>query len=491
MRWTEALRHYDRAARILEEQGRHYRKPNERYYAFEVCVDAGFRSETRGRYTVGSIAAESMAALLSVVVSHVGMARASRLAGDLASASRWLDQARVRAPSLKANTEIATEACAVDAEAGAPRIVQRLKSIIRRVRDDDGPAYVELKATYTLSYCMWKHGEEEQALFHAEDAIRMADRIRYLQWVAGEMGASPRFASFVASRLPNDPAVNAITDGLERARREAQLGSRVADSPASRHSIMIRTLGRESVISNGHDLQIKPLYMEILLFIADRGEVGQETLMETFWPDAQLARQRTSMHSALYAIRKQLGRGAIVRRGALFAWGDGVFVQTDAREFERSARRALRDVNDGDGSLESAEEALEVYGGEFLPGRANEWVTDRRRELETLFLDLAVSYGNACLRQNQVSRAVPVASRAIEYDPFDERIRILSARLLAASGRRVHALHVLRDYRRLMEREMAVSPSVEVEELERLLLDGLSSSVLEDGWAKAESLQPR
>jgi DNA-binding SARP family transcriptional activator len=69
------------------------------------------------------------------------------------------------------------------------------------------------------------------------------------------------------------------------------------------------------------------------------------------------------------------------------------------------------------------------------------------------------------------SDAAEFVMKAIGGEPLDEPLRILAARLLAASGRRAHALHVLREYRRLVNAELGISPSAALTELERGLMD--------------------
>jgi DNA-binding SARP family transcriptional activator len=212
-----------------------------------------------------------------------------------------------------------------------------------------------------------------------------------------------------------------------------------------------------------------------LVFILDKGEVTQEVLMETFWPHVSLRNQRASAHSALYAIRKVLGRGVIVRKGDVLAGGVESPPEIDVHEFEASARKAVQDRHLGTSLLGRLESILQLYKGPFLPGVTRQWVIDRRRELEALFLQLAFSYGSECLRQSRADQGVAIVTKAIELDPFDEGLRILASKLLVASGRQAHALHVLAEYRELLKAEFNLTPLAEFTMMERSIMEGTSS----------------
>jgi DNA-binding SARP family transcriptional activator len=309
-------------------------------------------------------------------------------------------------------------------------------------------------------------------------AIKLADQIAYLHYVSGELVASPDFARFLLSSHQGDPTIKRISNGLRRAKAFARQESEHMAARSSDGSLFLRTLGDGSVGMGAEYFRLKPLFLEVLAYVVDQGRVPIETLMETFWPDAPVERQRTNLHTALYGIRRVLGKKAIIRDGTTLSTGLSNLV-CDAAEFEGRYRQCTRIGKQGQPDLDLLRRALAGYGGPFLNGYTRPWVIDRRRELEGYYSRLAAEYGSSCLRQDCGEDAAEFVLKAIGQEPLDEPLRILAARLLASSGRRAHALHVLHEYRDLVDAELGISPSAALTELERSLMDEGAMSACE------------
>ncbi len=166
--------------------------------------------------------------------------------------------------------------------------------------------------------------------------------------------------------------------------------------------------------------------------------------MNEFWPDAEPQSARNNLKTTLSAIRRVLKDGGadvdallVVTRD--FVRWEGAIV-ADSLEFARC-------------SLEVDDErrhAIEIYGGEFMPGDDNEWAQYVRR-------DLALRFEQMLRHELASSQSPAVAERLLALDPFsDEAYSSLIEHALKAGDRQT-ARAIYRRYADVL-RELEVEP---------------------------------
>jgi len=176
-----------------------------------------------------------------------------------------------------------------------------------------------------------------------------------------------------------------------------------------------------------------------------RGEtLRRESLMNEFWPDAEPQSARNNLKTTLSAIRK------VVRDGG--ADVDAVLVVT--RDFVRWEAAVVADsLEFARCSLEVDDErryAIEVYGGEFMPGDDNEWVQYVRR-------DLAMRFEQMLRRELAASQSPAIAERLLALDPFSDEAYSSLIEHALNSGDRPTARAMYRRYAVAL-RELDVDP---------------------------------
>ena len=178
------------------------------------------------------------------------------------------------------------------------------------------------------------------------------------------------------------------------------------------------------------------------------------------WPDVLDESARTSLRSALSALRRALGADAdryllTTRDGVALAGPDRVWI--DVEEFERVV---------AEGRLE---DALELARGELLEDLDDEWVYARRDEQRARVAALLERMAGAAEAAGDVAAAVALSRRQVALDPLSEEAHRELIRRLAANGDRSAALTT---YRRLADRfasELGIVPSPATrEQVERI-----------------------
>jgi predicted ATPase/class 3 adenylate cyclase len=182
----------------------------------------------------------------------------------------------------------------------------------------------------------------------------------------------------------------------------------------------------------------------------DRGMHARSRLAARFWPDVLDESARTSLRSALSALRRALGpdgeRYLLATRDEV-GLADESLVWTDLGEFDRRV---------AEGRLE---EALELSRGELLAGLDDDWVYERRDEHRDRVAGVLARLAADAEHDGDIARAIDYTRRQVALDPLAEDPQRELMRRLAAGGDRASAI---RTYERLSRRfrdELRILPS--------------------------------
>lgn len=204
----------------------------------------------------------------------------------------------------------------------------------------------------------------------------------------------------------------------------------------------------------------QPKRMALLMYLAlatPRGPHRRETLLLLFWPDSTEDRARNSLNQAVFNLRRVVGDSAIVGTGEDLRLSDEV-VRCDAVEFEQALA-----ANDPEG-------ALQRYGGDLVPGfnvddciEFERWLDDKRQQLRAKAVAAAIALATKEERSENDVAAVELLRRAASWAPYDEPAVTRLVRLLARLGDRPGALREYQRFRNLLEADLGIRPSAELD----------------------------
>jgi DNA-binding SARP family transcriptional activator len=181
----------------------------------------------------------------------------------------------------------------------------------------------------------------------------------------------------------------------------------------------------------------------------------RDTLMAMFWPDADAERARHALRQALYVLRQSLGPDALLSRGEEELGIASGRVWVDARAFEE----LLAEGKD--------EAALELYGGEFLPGfhvtdgspDLDEWLERERVRYRTLAAEAAWRVARGAARRGEPGLASRWSRWAAALTPLDEPAQRQLIEFLVSLGDRIGALIVYQQLADRLEKELSTTPT--------------------------------
>jgi DNA-binding SARP family transcriptional activator/TolB-like protein len=205
-------------------------------------------------------------------------------------------------------------------------------------------------------------------------------------------------------------------------------------------------------------LLAQPKRLGVLVYLAiasNRGVVRRETLCETFWPDVDMERARTSLRQTLAFLRRAVGDETIIAVG-----DDDVSVDAARLRCDVQTVRACLAAQDLSG-------ALALYHGEFMAGfavddvpRFDRWLEDTRSLLARDVGAAALTLAQQALARNDAS-ALTLAQRAQEIAPLDERALVALLEALNATGDRSGALRAYDVFERRLRDELDLEPAPE------------------------------
>ena len=188
---------------------------------------------------------------------------------------------------------------------------------------------------------------------------------------------------------------------------------------------------------------------------------ARDALIERFWPDSDLKAARSNLSVALNALRRQLEPPG-------FAAGD-VLVADHARVSLNPAAFTT-DIEEFEGALHAAEAgvgapaaawavAVDLYGGDLLPGLYDDWVLAERDRLRDAWVAALRQAVRALSEGGEPERALGYAHRLAQADPFEEASHLALVRLYLEVGRPQDGLRHYREMERLLREELRVEPS--------------------------------
>jgi DNA-binding SARP family transcriptional activator len=231
--------------------------------------------------------------------------------------------------------------------------------------------------------------------------------------------------------------------------------------------------------------QRRRLALLALLAATPDGRMAREKLCAYLWPDSPDEHARASLVDAVYALRKRLGRDALLSIGAEIRLNPDR-IQSDVQRF----RAAVAAGNH--------REAVELYAGPFLDGffipRADEFERWAESERQIRTHEYARSLEKLAQRHNAAGDSAGAADawrQLSRHDPYSSRVALALMRALAAAGERETAVQHAVTFQRLLLEEIGADPDPAVLTLaERLRFARAEARVDGAAEARPDRVQP-
>ncbi|HEY1348671.1 MAG TPA: DUF6788 family protein [Ktedonobacteraceae bacterium] len=204
-------------------------------------------------------------------------------------------------------------------------------------------------------------------------------------------------------------------------------------------------------------------------------KLGREQVMYALWQELDLEVASHRLDRAVHSLRQVFEPGRsrpassrlLLTEHATLTLADQSLFWIDAEAFDSliSQGRALQELDPGRAER-LMEEAMELYGGDFIPGEESiEWVTSRRESLRRSWISLLLELADLRLAREALPAALDVLDRLLGADPTNEAAVQRMIVLQAQVGRRGEALLVYEHFADLIRQKYMIEPLVETRAL--------------------------
>jgi DNA-binding SARP family transcriptional activator len=201
--------------------------------------------------------------------------------------------------------------------------------------------------------------------------------------------------------------------------------------------------------------------------------VPRDELTGVLWPAKPPRSPEDVLGALLSKLRGILGAGALVgRRDVMLVLPPDISI--DIELAEQAVERAQEALAADDATLACNQALLadDVLAGDFLSEHDNEWVQERRRELQDLRLDALECVARAALALGgpRLAAGERAARQLISREPLRERGYRLLMEVTAARGEIPAALQTYEELRVRLRDELGIAPTAAVRALHERLL---------------------
>jgi len=467
--WVCLLTGRQQQARATLDALEHQAPPGSAHQGYAICLaghlalDEGDGDRAYALYTQARAIAEATGEPWINIMLRIGMSRYHRIAGNGPAAHAWADDAlgfaaRVGYHHVQGNAFIerarAFWLCGdlVAAENDLRAAIDLLTPL--------GAAFDLARAWLLLAALRFARRAPPQELYAAwQEAISRIVSGGYAFLLEQERAlAFPLLAWLLGS---DDPNVVAVSRTL--------LGHLARVPPPPLH---VQTLGRFEVRQGKRPMEMSVFRQRragellALLLIAPRRALSSEQIAEALYPERPPGSSRASFHHTTSALRRALepdlpekfpSRYLEVEEGwVTLHLPPGSWV--DVEVFEAHCQRG------------EWEEALSLYGGEFLPEyRYADWTVAPRERLALLYQQALLEAARARLAAGRFGGALEACWRLLALEPWHEEAVLLGMRACVALNDLAGARRLYLALEKALREDLGTAPQRELQDFYRSL----------------------
>lgn len=459
------LGQYDRALSLFSEGLRRaHQAGSPRYEISLLYGQADLFSDLGLHFQAGDLYGEGLrlAARLKIPrligYGYLQTAALHRRCGTRRSADEWLERARLAAQMPAELHAIAVQQACLNVEDDPEVALESLWNLA----DEGGDSFRGQDAVLVSNFIALAQllsGDQEAAQASLESALFVADRDSREQNLAGEWVYDDRLLGFGSQHLERHPVFSAVSLRVDLMHAVAAQYQAPGTDETPPDELRLEALGRSTVrVGATGQADLEPLQRQLLFFLADRQPVERDQILETFWPDSPLGRKVSSLYTATHSLKRSLGRDVILNEGSLYRLRPESPVRYDVSDFLSEVEIGLGMAHGDPRRLFALVQAVERYGGDFLPEYSGDWVIERRRELEQSYLQVLTEHAAESETHGQFERALQSLVKALAIDPLRDDINFRYLDILGRLGRRSQVIGHYQRYVRRLADELGLDP---------------------------------
>lgn len=239
--------------------------------------------------------------------------------------------------------------------------------------------------------------------------------------------------------------------------------------------------GRLAIEYNGEvvlesDGGVQKLWNLLAYLISNKNRtISSEELQEMLFADGRSSNPQNALKNLIYRLRKMLDESKlpkadyIIQNGRSYAWNKSIAAEIDTDEFIR-AYEGARFAYNSNIALDCYEKVIKVYTGSFLPMFQSEnWAAVDAAKYERIFDEVIFALYKLAEKEGHLETMLPICERAININPYEERIYGIYINCLTKLKRSAEALKVYNYISNKLYMELGIEPSGEFKSLHKII----------------------
>lgn len=271
------------------------------------------------------------------------------------------------------------------------------------------------------------------------------------------------------------------TEVSEAARQKARELFSSREAVAQAPPLSLYAFGKFRVFSGGNEVHDKlwktrkSKYIFAYLATQSGKDVGDEKIMDTFWPDNPPEKARQSLYAALSHMRKALESGGeagetervVLARKGFYKFNEDRPWFFDVHEFEKLYDQGQARMRDGreDEAISAFQKAEALYQGPFMEGYYADWAVYLKENLEIKFTEILETMMEHFFAKERYEVACDYANRLLQIDNCHQEAHITLMTSYVEQGKPAQAIRQYQACSQVFKDELNLSPPSEMAEM--------------------------
>ena len=257
-------------------------------------------------------------------------------------------------------------------------------------------------------------------------------------------------------------------------RRRIRRLAKISEVPGAK--LMIQGLGRAQVrigerlltVSDWQTQSVRDLFFYFMIM---EQPLTKEQIGAVFWPEVEEpARLKMRFKNDIYRLRRAVGSEMIPYENDRYSFNRASDYEYDVEAFEGFLFQAKL-TDEPKIQIELLQKAVSLVHGQLLEDIYASWVIPERERIDQEFLAALIKLADLLKNTNQVHAALAAYQQAIDHDATFEIAYLLAIKLHIQLNDRVSAIRLYDAYTEMMNDELDLPPSPDMEAVYKRLIN--------------------
>jgi two-component SAPR family response regulator len=288
-------------------------------------------------------------------------------------------------------------------------------------------------------------------------------------WLDG-LQSDPEIGYMLRTLLNKAAQISKEMPGI---RRRIHRLAQITEVPGAK--LTIQGFGRAQVrigekLVSLSDWQTQSVRDLFFYFMTMQQPLTKEQIGAVFWPEVEEpSRLKMRFKNDIYRLRRAVGSDLILYENDLYSFNRTSDYEYDVEAFEGYLFQAKL-TKEPKMLIELLRKAVNLVSGQFLEDIYATWVIPERERINQEFFSALLTLADHLKNMNQFDETLALYQKAIDHDPTFETAYLLTMKLHLQLGDRVSAVRLYENYTEMMNRELDLPPSAEMEAVYKRLV---------------------